>query len=154
MGQMLSLKYANSEAIPMVLQNGLYIVPRKKGLVLVGSTVQRCGYRKQWDVQTYHRLLNFAVDLLGETVRQTVQAQWSGLRPEADRDLPVVGAHPTVPGLWFNTGHFRNGLVLAVGSAQHLVQHMNQGWAHSVSANPLGLALRTNAADVTGATVL
>jgi hypothetical protein len=45
-------------------------------------------------------------------------------------------------------------LVLAVGSAQHLVQHMNQGWAHSVSANPLGLALRTNAADVTGATVL
>ena len=142
LGQMMLLQYEHDDALPMVLQNDRYIIPRKGGLVLVGSTVEYCGYQKKWDADAYSALLEFAVSLLGESVRHTVQAQWAGLRPDAGRDVPVIGPHPQVPGLWFNTGHFRNGLVLAAGSANYLTQCMREGWEAATQAeNAFGVSL-------------
>jgi glycine oxidase len=104
----------------MVLWGGRYIVPRRDGRVLVGSTVEYCGFRKKLAAEAYDSLLAFAAKLFGDQVRAQVEAHWAGLRPDAGTALPLVGCHPAAPGLWFNTGHFRNGLVLALGSAARL----------------------------------
>ena len=37
---------------------------------------------------------------------------WSGLRPRAEDDLPVLG-ESSVAGLFYATGHYRNGILLA-----------------------------------------
>jgi glycine/D-amino acid oxidase-like deaminating enzyme len=38
---------------------------------------------------------------------------WAGLRPATTDFLPVLGPSPTVPGLYYATGHFRSGILLA-----------------------------------------
>lgn len=120
LGQMLLLKPTVTRELPMVLWNGRYIVPRKDGQVLVGSTVEYCGFKKQWAEQAQKSLLAFAEQVIGCPLEGQVQAHWAGLRPDAGQALPIIGEHPQQPGLFLNTGHFRNGLVLALGSAELL----------------------------------
>lgn len=124
LGQMLLLKPHIKRNVPMVLWDGRYIVPRQDGQVLVGSTVEYCGFKKRWADSTQRALLAFAEQLLGVSLTDQVQAHWAGLRPDAGQALPIIGEHPAQPGLWLNTGHFRNGLVLALGSAELLVRQM------------------------------
>ena len=38
---------------------------------------------------------------------------WAGLRPLTPDGRPIVGADPDVRGLWYATGHGRNGVLLA-----------------------------------------
>ncbi len=38
---------------------------------------------------------------------------WAGLRPVTPDGRPIVGADPEMRGLWFATGHGRNGILLA-----------------------------------------
>jgi len=38
---------------------------------------------------------------------------WAGLRPVTPDGRPIVGPDPDVRGLWYATGHGRNGVLLA-----------------------------------------
>ena len=38
---------------------------------------------------------------------------WAGFRPRAEDGLPVLGPSEDVRGLFFATGHYRNGILLA-----------------------------------------
>jgi glycine oxidase len=38
---------------------------------------------------------------------------WAGLRPVTPDGAPLVGRDPEVTGLWYATGHGRNGVLLA-----------------------------------------
>ena len=42
-----------------------------------------------------------------------VKRTWAGLRPVTPDGLPIIGAEPRLPGLWYATGHGRNGILLA-----------------------------------------
>jgi glycine oxidase len=42
-----------------------------------------------------------------------VRRSWAGLRPVTPDGLPILGADPQVSGLWYATGHGRNGILLA-----------------------------------------
>ena len=43
----------------------------------------------------------------------TVRRIWAGLRPVSPDGRPIVGGEPRLPGLWYATGHGRNGILLA-----------------------------------------
>ena len=45
---------------------------------------------------------------------------WSGLRPGTPDGLPLVGADPEVAGLFYATGHFRNGILMGPHTARML----------------------------------
>jgi glycine/D-amino acid oxidase-like deaminating enzyme len=38
---------------------------------------------------------------------------WAGLRPVTPDGLPIIGPEPRLSGLWYATGHGRNGILLA-----------------------------------------
>ena len=42
-----------------------------------------------------------------------IRRAWSGLRPGTPDGLPIVGREPDLEGLWYATGHGRNGVLLA-----------------------------------------
>jgi len=42
-----------------------------------------------------------------------LSASWAGLRPRAADDLPVLGPCAEIEGVWYATGHYRNGILLA-----------------------------------------
>jgi glycine oxidase len=58
------------------------------------------------------RLLAAAVRVIPSLKSARFRTAWCGLRPGTPDGLPLLGGSP-VPGLFFATGHFRNGILLA-----------------------------------------
>ncbi|WP_366919452.1 FAD-dependent oxidoreductase [Hydrocarboniphaga sp.] len=123
-GQMLLLRAAPGRLKRIVLDGGRYLIPRRDGRILVGSTVESAGFDKRVTGAAREELLAFAVGLLGTEAAGQVETQWSGLRPGSADGIPYIGEHPALPGLWVNTGHYRNGLVMAPASAELLADLM------------------------------
>ena len=49
-----------------------------------------------------------------------VERHWSGLRPATHDEQPLIGQVPGVPGLFINSGQYRNGVLCAPSSAELL----------------------------------
>jgi glycine/D-amino acid oxidase-like deaminating enzyme len=43
---------------------------------------------------------------------------WAGFRPGTPDELPVLGPDPAVRGVYYATGHYRNGVLLAPVTAE------------------------------------
>jgi glycine oxidase len=117
-GQMLLYDAAPGMVSHIIVSRGYYIIPRRDGHVLVGSTVEHAGFDKSTTVQAATELKQLAVSLIPELERCEIKRHWAGLRPSTATDMPYIGAHPGIEGLYVNTGHYRNGLLLAPASAR------------------------------------
>jgi len=102
----------------IVLANDRYVIPRRDGHVLVGSTLEETGFDKSTTQTALEDLKYAAFSLIPRLADYTVQKQWAGLRPASINGIPYIGEHPQIKGLYVNTGHFRNGIVLGLASAR------------------------------------
>ncbi|MGB5179824.1 MAG: glycine oxidase ThiO [Gammaproteobacteria bacterium] len=98
-----------------------YLIPRQNGLVLAGSTLEYEGYNKATTETARKTLIEKALHLVPALAAYPVIKHWAGLRPGTAAGVPYIGEHPQISGLYVNSGHFRNGVVMAPGSAQLLV---------------------------------
>ncbi len=120
-GEMLALRPERPGLDRIVVSAGHYLVPRRDGTVLVGSTLQDSGFDKSVDANTRDRLRSIAAGLHDGLRDAPCVAHWAGLRPGSPDGLPIIAKHPKLPNLYANTGHFRYGLTLAPASAQRLL---------------------------------
>lgn len=95
-----------------------YLVPRKDGLILVGSTEDHCGYSKTVTSEGVRDLLAFAERLVPSLAKAEVVRQWAGLRPGSADELPFLGSVPNCENLFVACGHFRSGLQMSIGTAE------------------------------------
>lgn len=102
----------------MLLQDDCYLIPRRDGRILVGSTVEYVGFDKSTTEEARDRLRQAAAKLVPGLTRLQLERQWAGLRPAAPEGVPYICPIPAAPGLFVNTGHFRNGVALAPASAR------------------------------------
>lgn len=123
-GQMILIKAKSSLINPIIMLNSHYLIPRKDGRILAGSTMEYVGYQKETTDNAAQELYQRAVDLVPELKHYSIEKHWAGLRPGVLRNVPIIGAHPTLHRLFINTGHFRNGVVTAPGSANLLTDHI------------------------------
>ncbi len=123
-GQMLLYKAAPGWLPSMVLHESRYAIPRRDGHILIGSTLEHVGYDTTTTAQALDSLSDSAHALLPQLSGMQPVAHWAGLRPGSPDGVPFIGAVPGVDGLWLNTGHFRNGLVLAPASCRLLADLM------------------------------
>lgn len=123
-GQMLLFKLEPGVLDTIVYRNGLYLIPRQDGHILVGSTLEDVGFDKSTDVPTRERLHWEAAELL--PILNSVQPiqHWAGLRPGSPDNIPVIGRHPDFDNVFVNTGHYRYGVTMAPASAELLVDLM------------------------------
>jgi glycine oxidase len=119
-GQMLLYFSSRSLIQSMVLHAGRYLIPRKDGHILVGSTLEQTGFDKNISATARDSLQTCAAAILPELGRMEPLRQWAGLRPGTEEGIPYIGQLPGYENLHVNAGHFRNGLVLAPASA-HLL---------------------------------
>lgn len=119
-GQMILYKCAENWLSSMVLANGRYAIPRRDGHVLVGSTLEHVGFDKTPTDEALASLRASAEELLPALGDTAPVQHWAGLRPGSPQGIPFIGPVPEHPGLWLNTGHYRNGLVLAPASCRLL----------------------------------
>ncbi len=94
-----------------------YLIPRRDGRILAGSTVERAGFDKTTTREAVDELAAAARSLIPALSGAPVETAWAGLRPGSPGGIPLIGPHPSVEGLFLNPGHYRNGLFLAPGSA-------------------------------------
>lgn len=126
-GQMLQYRLAEPLIDSMVLHKEKYLIPRRDGHLLVGSTLEYTDFDKSLTEEGREILQDAAVGMLPDLARHEPVRQWSGLRPGRAGGLPVIGLVEPHENLFVNAGQFRNGLVLAPASARLLSELiMNQ----------------------------
>jgi glycine oxidase len=90
-----------------------YAVPRRDGRVLTGSTREMARYSKDVTLEGMEGIVRAAKDMLPSLGALRFREAWAGLRPATTDFLPVLGPSPTIRGLYYATGHFRSGILLA-----------------------------------------
>lgn len=90
-----------------------YLVPRRDGRVLAGSTTEQAGFDKEVTASGVHSILSNALEISPRISDLPLIGVWAGLRPRAQDSLPVLGRCAEIRGLMFATGHYRNGILLA-----------------------------------------
>jgi glycine oxidase len=133
-GQMLAVELAGEMQLACVLRTpALYIVPRGGGRYVIGATVEDAGFDKQIHSAQIDSLLAAAARLWTPLRHARIVETWAGLRPGSADDLPVIDT--TGPGMFAAAGHFRNGILLAPGTARVLAQ-LIAGQLPSVDLSP------------------
>ena len=94
-----------------------YVVPRADGRVLLGSTLEDRGFDKAVTCLGLHQITGMAMALVPGLQEARLTHTWSGLRPATRDNLPLLGAGP-LEGLFFATGHYRNGILLTPITAE------------------------------------
>lgn len=133
-GQMVGLELRQPPTRCFLMSHSGYVVPRKDGRVLCGSTMELVGYDKHVTAKGVTKILSAAMDLVPELADASVTSTWSGLRPWSQDGLPLLG-DSGVPGLLLATGHFRNGILLAPITAK-VVGQLVRGEKVSVDLKP------------------
>jgi len=109
-GQMLA--FGASVLRHVVYGLGGYAVPRVDGRTLVGSTMEHAGF----DAGTTEAALEglrARAGALAPALRHAPEVEhWAGLRPVTPDLLPILGADPDHPRLYYACGHSRNGILL------------------------------------------
>lgn len=123
-GQMLLFQAASSLLQRISLYQGRYVIPRRDGHILVGSTLERVGFDKSITAPAREDLYQAALTLVPELAACSLERQWAGLRPGSPAGVPYVGPHPHCEGLYVNAGHYRNGVILGPASVRLLVDQL------------------------------
>jgi glycine oxidase len=111
-----------------------YLVPRRDGRVLAGSTVEHVGFDKRVTSEGIDAIKSMALEIAPALERLPSIDSWAGFRPRAEDDLPVLGPCEGIEGLCYATGHYRNGILLAPVTGELIAE------AIVVGKTPPGLA--------------
>ena len=117
-GQMILFKGEPGLLKTMVLSQGRYLIPRRDGRILAGSTLEYSAFDKSITDTALADLRATAITLLPVLTDLPIEHHWAGLRPGSQQGVPYICAHPEINGLYINSGHYRNGVILGAGSAQ------------------------------------
>ena len=112
-GQLVQVRFAHAPISRVVWGSGCYLVPWNDGSVLIGATVEDVGFDERATAGGISGLLVSAVELLPAMASASFEDVRVGLRPLTPDELPVIGASSTMRGVYYATGHYRNGVLLA-----------------------------------------
>ena len=116
-----------------------YLVPRKNGELILGSTVEFNGYGKDVTVEAMRNLAEWAVRMVPGIGQAPLSRFWAGLRPYSPTRRPILGRVPGLDNVVLATGHHRNGILLAPISGQLISELITTGRT-SLSLEPFGLS--------------
>lgn len=117
-GQMLLFAPNQTRLQRITIYQQKYLIPRRDGRILAGSTLERVGFHKATTQEAFDELHQIALHILPQLAKVQVEQHWSGLRPGSPRNIPYIGALPDMENLFVNAGHYRNGLVLAPAASR------------------------------------
>ena len=120
-----------------------YLVPRQDGRLLAGSTSEHAGFTKQVTAGGLNQIIANAQEISPKILSLPVLDTWAGLRPRAPDGLPVLGPCGEIEGLFYATGHYRNGILLAPVTGELIAEAVVTG-----HVSPLLAAFSPNRFDL------
>jgi glycine/D-amino acid oxidase-like deaminating enzyme len=112
-GQLLQLRLPSRAAERVIWGSNCYLVARQDGTVLAGATVEDVGFDERATSSGVQELLQGALSLMPVLRGAAFEEVRVGLRPRTRDELPAVGASSTMRHVFYATGHYRNGVLLA-----------------------------------------
>lgn len=141
-GQMILFRAEPERLRIIIMNNGKYLIPRRDGHILAGSTLEYVGFNKEITDSAYNELWQAAVNMVPFLENVPVVNQWAGLRPGSTNGIPTIDRHPEFGNLVICTGHFRNGVIIGLGSARiaaELINDSNLNKLKITSGSPYSL---------------
>lgn len=104
---------------PILRHGHNYVVQRKNGFTVAGSTEEKCGFNRSVDPGQTREIRAAVGSFYSPTSMLEPSREWIGFRPGIEHARPVMRR---VPGtnVWLAYGHYRNGILLTPATA-HLV---------------------------------
>ncbi len=111
-GQMIAFPWPADMETAVVYGNGCYMLRRGDEL-LVGATVEDVGFDTSVTVDGVADLHARASRVYPALSAMQPLRAWAGLRPATPDGRPIIGEESRLRGLWYATGHGRNGILLS-----------------------------------------
>lgn len=96
-----------------VFHDQFYIVPRNNKELIIGATKKWNDWSEDPSLDGLEEVIQKAKRMIPEVGKMKWKRAWAGLRPQTYDGFPFIGEHPEMKGLYFATGHQRNGILLA-----------------------------------------
>jgi len=123
---------------PVFSQRG-YLVPRRDGRLLAGSTMEYAGYNRTVTMAGIEKIVGGAIAMVPALADVSFREAWAGLRPATQDLLPVLGPSPSTPNVIYATGHFRSGILLSALTGE-VVADLVAGRVPSIDLAPFSPA--------------
>lgn len=94
------------------VRDGLFSSRGATGRYVLGATMEEQGFDTTVTAGAAHELIRDATELVPGVSELVIDDFIAGLRPSTPDNAPVLGPHPACPGLFYATGHHRNGTLL------------------------------------------
>ena len=80
-----------------------YVVPRRDGRLLAGSTTERAGFDASVTDEGVRRIRSNAAEIAPAVASLALEESWAGLRPRASDGLPLIGESAEFERLFYAT---------------------------------------------------
>jgi glycine oxidase len=120
-GQILALAMPKEFLRRVVWANGVYLIPRQDGRLVVGATVEDAGFDHRITAGGVQQLLNGVLATLPGAAAFALSETWVGHRPASPEDQLFLGA-TALDGYFVASGHYRNGILLAPITAKRVAE--------------------------------
>ena len=126
-GQMLAVEHEPQLLSHIVITDDCYLIPRGVKRLLIGATIEHAGFDTSVTEEGIRGLMKAAQEVVPEIAKANIVETWAGLRPGTPDDLPVLGRDPRIAGVYYATGHYRNGILLAPVTARLITELIVDG---------------------------
>ncbi len=123
-GQIVLIKDEPERVRHIIKHDNAYLVPRVDGHILVGASMERVGFQRGTTRETIDALLAATWRMHPALKQARIVREWMGFRPGTPDGMPYLGPVREHAGLWVSSGHYRNGVALAPGSAELISRWM------------------------------
>jgi glycine oxidase len=108
---------------PLVLRRpvyapGCYLAPKYTQGIVIGATEEDTGFDEHPTLGAVADLIAAAIEVCPTLRDAEFTRVWASLRPCSADGLPLIGPVPERQGLFLATGHFRNGILLSLITAE------------------------------------
>jgi len=111
-GRMLATAWPDRARSATVYGDHCYLLKRGDEM-LAGATMEHTGFDLGPAPEAVAEFVSRLTAVYPPIAAAPVHREWAGLRPGTPDGLPIIGPEPRLPGLWYATGHGRNGILLA-----------------------------------------
>jgi len=119
-GQMIQYKVSKLKIRNILYSNDFYILQRKDGVIIAGSTIEEVGFDETVTIDKKEALMRKAETLIPDLADVQVENHWAGFRPGTKENIPFIQKDDDYENVFVNSGHFRYGLTMAPQSAEKL----------------------------------
>ena len=117
-GQMIQYPNTGTEIKKIVYRDGFYLIPRKDGTIVAGSTLEEVGFNAHENEKNINSLKKKAEFIYPQLRDVDIVKAWHGFRPGTSDNIPITEKHKLYKNLYINAGHHRYGITMGPKCAE------------------------------------